>query len=645
MSYYGDSTRRDLEEAAKVNLDTLDKSKLSQLIIETYKEKDRLLNSLDAAGEKRFMQILTIYSDSMLNKNSRSKGQKPEEYNDGISKAAQVTKANYFNKDNKKRRAFTRCHAICFCFAAGMNDTQANIAIRKLFGHNAFHNRDYCDLIFSFFLRNNSTENCVENFRSAIKMIERFMPTYESLECDYRLDTKEGHYNDLTNHFCKCMEKFTTAEELADFLEDEDTKYEAGKRNRMLLTVFYFNAVKISCEIITAVTKECIYDKDAIKNIYKEKRNDPELLFSEILSLLKSTLDPYYRYLKKEALLQCGTAYRSWRNMYNYACEYFDSNVSANEYVLHILSHFNEDEIPRIKRAIKKSFLINVFTLSYYGGHFSFKDEFRKIVGQDLKTNPSDIQLNEHYEPEQYDCEEKLKRGDWQFSRKDQNELFPFRFDDSELDYIDKGCVSYDLAMATDLVNAITPPDFSNSSDNDKREKEINSWVDHCVYQKTHICKKVAYVSDLIALAAEVCNNSEIEFNLQINDIDPAYLENLTEKYKKISGKHIEVSRKTDTSTLCDRDVLMFCFYTFAILEVVNDREEKNIFDDKPICWKDIIPKVNRQLDECGISQLDPYNPLDYLIILSVNSSSPFMYVQGVLDVVRDNLTYTQDIL
>lgn len=210
-----------------------------------------------------------------------------------------ATATTMISKLSKDTRPFTREYAVMFCYAAGYKTEKADSQLQKIFLVDGFHLRNYEDLIYSFFLQNNSLENCVENYTKAYEMKERFKEMYKCAELKVPVENlaneNPGQY---TEFFEKECAKLETVEQLEIFLSSEDTLNKAGNINRTAKSYMYDVVFELCSRIIERIADNENLDdtgniqkcSDDLLEIYDEE--DSKKLCERVVKLLNSILNP-----------------------------------------------------------------------------------------------------------------------------------------------------------------------------------------------------------------------------------------------------------------------------------------------------------------------------------------------------------------
>ena len=277
MEYFGEYTNQIIDDIEDNGVELFENSEnVSDKFFSLLKERENILSSLATPDvRKRFLEILVS--------NGMSEG------------SAKVTCSNFINL----KKAVTRDNAICFCFAAGMNDEQTDITLKKHLDFHGLHRRYYKDFIYAYFLRQNTGDNSVELFIRANEYIDKYSTVYDGAETQQEISSDPMWAGEMTENFEYICDEISTDEELDNYLSDKSTIAESGKTNRTATGFYYSSLSRAISNIITNMdgTGVAVRVRNDIYNSFYE---EPHKLCEELIRLLNGLLNPYHAFVKNK---------------------------------------------------------------------------------------------------------------------------------------------------------------------------------------------------------------------------------------------------------------------------------------------------------------------------------------------------------
>lgn len=579
----------------------IDMESFLDTINSVFEERENVLKSADKAVIQNFKKIMVI-------------GGKGE-----ASVAATVSRLS------NGKRPFTREYAIMFCYAAGYNAEQADNCLKKIFLVDGFHLRNYEDLIDSFYLRENTLENCIENFSTAMKMKKKFSTDYCRAEVSAPVEiSMAGDAKKYTEFFEEQSKTINSAEELEYFLSSRDSLLKAGIINRTAKAYMYDVLIEICSRIISRIN--IVQSNDELNRIYDEP--DSRMLSESIIRLTQDVFDPYSHYFLRTIDIctrpeyyeryKSGRYHSSlpkkvlgeevrynlhqnakemlliWNSNYNDIDNSFETalkNKKFDKLIKHLVKVNSTSQSVTIKQ-IKNSYFHSMFNLMIYDSKWGLTDH----LGLPHDRTECKMTVNE----DAVDGES-LLRGINQM-----DECY-FLFSPELAEYV----INY--------MNAIDGSMFLN----------LNN--DEGVYVKPFTIE-VKSVSNLLFVAVSMLSvDSDDKIDDRIDSIiygsgempadDSAFS-------KKISSlvNELDNTKSTAANTMLineaptvNRSLLAFCLVLREFLD--EPAKDPNT----------LLDNVNQSLIHCKMAQLNPYNPLDLLLLGSIFTQSPLSYIKAYM--------------
>ncbi len=315
------------------------------------------------------------------------------EYGDGektcYDKLFDILNNKYKNKDTisvilsgirSGTRIFSKEIAIMCCFALGCDYDNANSILSEQFGY-SLHTRYYVDLIYGYFLLNNSIENCVECYNNAYRMIEEFKPYYSALdECNEKIPEE---YNDggYTGIYSDNMFTFENEDQLREYLCEEETKKYSGECTRTVFYHFYKNMDIILHNMLIAISTEMNIDFYELcgdkydNNRQTLRKSDMKENVRQQIKIINGFLNPHSEFVTKKAVFDDSyvkgkgdfNALPEYKKVlfstYNQAAREFEEILSSgllDDARTQLAVKLNSDEA---KIALRKLFLKNFYNM------------------------------------------------------------------------------------------------------------------------------------------------------------------------------------------------------------------------------------------------------------------------------------------
>lgn len=564
MDYFGEYTNQiinDIEENGAGFFEN--NANVSDKVFSLLKERENILTALATSDvRKRFIEILVA--------NGMSEG------------SAKVTCSNFINL----KKAVTRDNAICFCFAAGMNDEETDIILKKHLDFHGLHLRYYKDFIYAYFLRQNTGDNSVEMFSRANKYIDKYSDIYNGTETEQKISPDPIWAGELTETFEDIFEDIHTDEELDNYLSDKSTIAASGETNRTATGFYYSSLSRAISNFIDSVfddTGSAIATRDKIYNNFYE---DPYMVCEELIKLLNGMLNPYHAFIKDrqsrsdKAFDNYESPLSIYYRLYDRYFPAFEADYAAGGYA----------KIAKVsKDAIYNRLIQSIFNIEYYVAW--------NIVDSDL--------IEEGAFRDAYNALNITSTGNDKHAASIRSE---------------KQIKSNTNILADSEKKSIS--ELMNDKHYTWAKRVVLNNSEHIVYAKVNTIGSL--IKLLIRTQATSDEITEHKFSEQEKEAKAKIERFLDDICLASNGSNNRFNAQE-----ININILKFLFFFNTAYEMVNSIESY-----KP---KTLINTINRNLIACKLPCLDPRKPFDYLLYASLYAEDPFEIIYSFISVDPDD--------
>lgn len=535
------------------------------------------------------------------------------------------------------KRPFTREYAIMFCYAAGYSTEQADNCLKKIFLVDGFHLRNYEDLIDSFYLRENTLENCIDNFTAANEMKADYIEMYNEAEVDASVESSAAeNIGEYTEFFEEQSKTINSAEQLEDLLRSDESLQKAGIINRTAKAYLYDVLIELCTKIIDRI--DIVQSNGELEQLYNEV--DSKKLSENIIRLLQDIFDPYSHYdlrkinictrpqyyekysgnngrtiltqeqrkqqqsfsefnQKSEALVKI------WDSNYNNILISFNTAVNSGCFsdLINYIQTQNKSSEDMVLNQLKSVYFHSMFNLIIYDSEWGLAD----YLGLPHDRTQCDMTVNE----DAVDGDSPL-RG---------------------INQMDERYFFYSTELSEFVISYMTAknPDKEKNKDKDKVREFANTYNDEGIHCKPFVVD-VNSVYDLLLIAISLLDEDSDD------DIDDYVDKMITETGKiptddsdfsrnlSVLVNELDNTKSTAANTMLingaptvNRSLLAFCLVLRELLDGSLDNP------------KTILNNVNQSLNHCKMAQLNPHNPLDLLLLGSIFTKSPLSYIKAYM--------------
>lgn len=601
----------EFSQSTQFKLDTLESQMVEDEInIESFldtinsvfEERENVLKSADLTVIQNFKKIMMI-------------GGKKES-----------TVAATVSRLSNGKRPFTREYAIMFCYAAGYNAEQADNCLKKIFLVDGFHLRNYEDLIDFFYLRENTLENCIDNFSAANEMKANFIEMYTEAEVDASVESSAAdNIGEYTEFFEEQSKTINCAEQLDDFLRSGESLQKAGTINRTAKAYFYDVLIELCTKIIDRI--DIVQSNDELERLYSEI--DGKKLSESIIKLVQDIFDPYSyyelrkidtctrpqyyeRYIRADNYktmtqneLQQKHAYTNacqraesmvniWNSNYNNIAISFDQAIKKGRFsnLIHFITEKNGSSSDVVLKQLRSVYFHSMFNLMVYDSEWGLtahvglphnRTQCNMAVNENAVDGDSPLrgfnQINEmffFYSPELSEfvinyMNSSEGNGFSNIYTNDGVHIKPFTVDINSVNDL--------LFIAVSMLNSDT-------------DDEIDDYIDRIIYETGEMpADDSAFSQKISALVKELDNTKSTAANTML-----------------ING-----------APTVNRSLLAFCLVLRELLDE-SSKDPNTLLDN-----------VNQSLIHCKMAQLNPHNPLDLLLLGSIFTKSPLSYIKAYM--------------
>jgi len=386
--YFAKESEYAIKSIEKINYNDLSEEKIQEIITETNKSRKKFFDELNEKTDENGSAETTDSKTNYKKSTSITKRFKEMLLISGIAKTEGSAKSILSEMKNGKK-PFEEDKARIYCFAAGLNTMETNDTLRKVFGFYGLYMRDYKDIIYSFFFRNNSEELCIDKFKEATEIINEYKEKYES---EKNKDAEHNTERKSTAYFEERVKRADTIEDLKKLLDI--VVKNSGAKHRTATTE-YCSLVNGVIVIAFREISKIYYNNKASKAFseftldyakfpYQNQEfvNAPIELYWESLRRLTDYLMPFntFLYNKVNNIEAYNYLLYYWRNNYNYSIEYFEKERKTSSESIKTPVK-NSDKFVKIAEWISKEYnkdydtvvneLRNTFIKNVFSIHFA----------------------------------------------------------------------------------------------------------------------------------------------------------------------------------------------------------------------------------------------------------------------------------
>lgn len=565
MDYFGETTKQlisDIEDKG-FNFSNECENPIEQYY-SLLKTREDILANVPNEVKKNFKSILAV---------------------SGIKESSiNVTCSNFFSR----KKAVTRNNVIRYCFAAGMNDEETDLTLKKHFDYQGLHLRHYKDLIYAFFLKNNDTSNCVEQYTQAENTIKKYSAKYDAHEVNDKIDADQINYGELTDMYECEFQSIASYEQLINYLDGEKALAYSGSVNRTASGYYFIAAAEAIGKCIDRIGITIVVEKK--DELFDKYYQDPQTLSNELIKLLNSILNPYRALIGNlvsktnndlHNILDDLTPLGEYYDLYDLYKASFDKDYENGAY----------DSIKLEKSTIYNRLLKNIFNIGYY---ISWNIDRSDIV----KTG--------------------VYRDATEYTLTDQNNL--------------KSNTAVSLLRSQSKLDTVSElhTELSTQYSVDRLNERKYTWAksiilndpDHIAYVQI---KTIGELIVLLTLTSAI-SDSDNESSEKLGDITQQWQHNISEYIDTTSFIDKESKNRFD-ATNANTNIIKFLFYYNVACNLADAEGHSKAIAD----IKKLIQLINRNLTACKLPCLDPRIPFDYMLYVSLYQSDPFGFISKLI--------------
>lgn len=490
--------------------------------------------------------------------------------------------ANNYISIIRSNRTPIRKSIIILCFSLGYGIKETNNVLMKYYGFESLHARWYEDQIFEFYLKDNTTDTCIENCRKALDLIGKFKVKFDN-------SSKNQGFSINTFDFSKKM-NFNTEEDLLSFYSNNEAVHYFGKNCNTQINIYHERLALVLFGWIFSHFIDgyvMIFDLKAAKAIKKDNTDAFETC-SKLIDLINTILSPYNRYIKGLKDKKGVEFEKGW------------AVLRSKLYGMFKICEENQ----------------NVYNY-WYENKIQYADVFDSLYND--KTHSTSKKNTEYHTK---------NKNDYQVIKE--------RFIKNSLNF---RCL---IDLFNIPINLFKPqPEVVFDIED---ECCVNKYILNASLNGKYISVNCNTLFDLIFLLLPISKPSIIDStDLSSSEIDSSLLNSLKNNlFSYNEEQNFKLLFTPNNKKYCvPRDMLAFVCYASVVYESrysfdnVNGKFKELDGEKLMVTANSEKTKIDNILNQCGSRWLNPHNPLEYLLISSLYNTHPFdflaMYFEEML--------------